>query len=169
MVHGLETIKRLNEEATKLNRQLPNGVMQTTPTNCFRACVATVLNIPIEDVPEACDGAKWNWIEFQNWLATKGMQAIELTFGNGGTIYPVVEPVLCILTGKSPRECTSGLHAVVGYFIGFEGFQLVHDPHPAQTWIDGDPTHATFFIPLIRSHGDELILKRIASVIHEQA
>ena len=148
MVHGLETIKRLNAEAVGNMRGLPNAVKQSKPTNCFQACVATVLGIPIDEVPDACDGAIWDWNAFQEWLSRRGLQAIEIGFGNGGTIYPVAVPVMCILTGKSPRECVTGHHAVVAYYIGMEGFQLLHDPHPANEWIDGEPTHATFFVKL---------------------
>lgn len=127
-------------------RRIPNAVMQSTPTDCFRACVATVLSLPIEDVPAACDGASWDWMAFQNWLADRGLQAIEVGFGNGGTIYPVSRPVVCIITGVSPRECVTGRHAVVGELIGLEGFELLHDPHPSGEWIEGDPTHAVFFV-----------------------
>lgn len=128
------------------HKKLPNAVMQTTPTNCFRACVATVLEIPIEYVPHACDGSTWDWDAFQDWLANRGLQAIEIGFGNGGTIYPVRKPVRCIISGSSPRECVTGRHAVVGSLIGIDGFELEHDPHPSQLWIDGEPTHATFFV-----------------------
>ena len=129
-------------------RGLPNAVHQTTPTNCFRACVATVLGMAIDDVPTSCDGDAWDWDAFQEWLATWDLQAIEVGFGNGGTIYPVRRPVPCIISGPSPRECRTGLHAVVGEFLGLEGFRLLHDPHPSTLWIDGEPTHATFFVRL---------------------
>lgn len=132
---------------TPITRRLPNAVMQTLPTNCFSACVATVLGIGIDDVPAGCNGATWDWDEFQDWLADRGLQAVELTFGNGGTIYPVRRPVRCIISGKSPRECATGQHAVVASLIGVDGFELEHDPHPSQLWIDGDPTHAVFFVP----------------------
>lgn len=129
-------------------RRSLNLVRQTTPTNCYRACVAMVLDLEIEDVPEACDGAKWDWDAFQDWLASRGMQVIEIGFGNGGTIYPVRKPVRCILTGKSPRECLSGRHAVVASLLGLEGFSMDFDPHMSDLWIDGEPTHASFFVPL---------------------
>ncbi len=148
MVHGLETLKRLNEEALIEKRSLPNSVKQDKPTNCFQACVATVLGLSINEVPDACDGAIWDWNAFQNWLARKGLQAIEIAFGNGGTIYPVSVPVMCILTGLSPRECVTGHHAIVAYYIGMEGFQLFHDPHPENSWLEGELTHATFFVPI---------------------
>lgn len=127
-------------------RRLPNAVRQDRPTNCFQACVASVLGVPITEVPDACDGTTWDWDAFQDWLGSRGLQAIEVGFGNEGTIYPVTKPVLCILTGPSPRECPTGRHAVVAEFIGLEGFQLLHDPHQSELWIDGEPTHAVFFV-----------------------
>jgi len=137
-----------DEKSNTCNVVLPNAVRQTKPTNCFQACVAIVLGVPIDDVPDACDGASWDWDAFQDWLAGRGLQAIEIGFGNGGTIYPVRKPVPCIVTGQSPRECVTGRHAVVGELLGLEGFRLLHDPHPSDLWIDGEPTHAVFFVPL---------------------
>lgn len=122
--------------------------MQTLPTNCFQACVASILRCNIDDVPKACDGASWDWDGFQDWLACCGYQAIEVGFGNGGTIYPVRKPVLCILTGVSPRECHTGRHAVVAKITGLEGFEVVHDPHSSGEAFVGDPTHAVFFVPV---------------------
>lgn len=121
-------------------------VKQTRPTNCFQACVAMVLNISIDEVPSACDGTSWDWDAFQDWLITRDLQAIEVGFGNGRTIYPVRKPVTCIITGKSPRECTTGRHAVVGRLLGLEGFELLYDPHPSNTGFEGEPTHAVFFV-----------------------
>lgn len=155
----LKEVTAERDELLNRFRPLPNLQRQSTPTNCFRACVATVLGITVDDVPTACDGASWNWDEFQKWLSGRGMQAIEITFENGGTLYPVSSPVQCIVTGQSPRESTTGLHAVVGRFIGLAGFELVGDPHPSDLWIDGEPTHAVFFVPLwptVVSDRDEL-------------
>lgn len=132
--------------AGRQRRILPNGVRQTTPTNCFRACVATVLGLGIEEVPEACDGETWDWDAFQYWLGGRGMQAIEISFANGACLYNVTTPVRCIITGPSHRTCVTGQHAVVAEFIGLQGFELLHDPHASDLWIDGEPTHATFFV-----------------------
>lgn len=151
-------------EVRRLKRKLPNAVMQTTPTNCFRACVATILKLPIEDVPISCDGASWCWEAFQGWLGRRNLQAIEITFDNGGTIYPVRKPVDCILTGRSPRDPENKRHAVVGRFVGLEGFELLHDPHEAQEWIDGEPTHAVFFVPIGESEEVQRLRSRLAAV-----
>ena len=141
-----------------MNANLPNKVMQVTGTDCFRACVATVLACDIDRVPEACDGTKWDWDAFQNWLADQGLQAVEMTFENGGTLYPVSDPVRCIVTGPSPRPCLTGRHAVVANFVGQDGFILLHDPHPEQKWLAGDPTHAVFFVPIISEKKHESLL-----------
>lgn len=125
----------------------PNPTQQTGPTNCFQACVAAVLGVNISDVPAACDGATWDWDVFQDWLlVTHGKQAIEVGFENGGTLYPVRHGVLCIVTGPSPRTCLTGRHAVVAKMLGAEGFELLCDPHPSQAWLNGEPTHVTFFV-----------------------
>ena len=121
-------------------------VTQTTETNCFAACLASVLEVPIEFVPKGADGATWNMSEVQEWLNTEfDLQALEVTFGTGGTIYPLTYPVLCIVVGKSPRGDKQ--HAVVAKTCGLEGFELIHDPHPSGLMIEGDPLYATFFVP----------------------
>lgn len=126
-------------------RSLPNAVKQTTPTNCFQACVATVLGIDIALVPSCVDGSSWDWDAFQAWLKPFGLAAIEITFMQGGTLYPAFN-VPCIVSGPSPRgDC---LHAVVARFNGLDGFTLEHDPHSSDLWIDGEPTHCTVFVLL---------------------
>lgn len=104
-----------------------------------------MLGIPIAQVPIECDALHWDWSVFQEWLSDHNLQAVEMTFQNGGTLYPVSKPVPCIVAGYSPRN-PENLHAVVATFIGMEGFQMEHDPHEDDTWIDGEPTHATFFV-----------------------
>lgn len=123
----------------------PRHVMQTTPTNCFAACVATVLDIPIELVPIVCDGVNWDFDAFQRWLASEySLQAIEILLGPASLV-PVQHPVPCILTGTSPRVCLSGQHAVVGEFTG-TCFTMSHDPHPSGAGIVGNARYVTFFV-----------------------
>lgn len=121
-------------------------VTQSTETNCFAACLASILEVPIDSVPKGADGATWNLLEVQDWLNTEfDLQALEITFGSGGTIYPLSYPIVCIVTGKSPRGDKQ--HAVVAETCGLDGFKLIHDPHPTGMMIEGDPLFATFFVP----------------------
>ncbi len=125
----------------------PRNVMQTTKTNCFAACVATLLDVPIETVPAACDGATWDFDAFQRWLAEEhSMQAIEIVLGPASLV-TVQHPVPCILTGDSPRQCLSGQHAIVGEFSS-AAFTMSHDPHASRDGIVGDAKYVTFFVKI---------------------
>lgn len=124
---------------------------QTTETNCFRTCVACLLDLGISEIPDCCNGttSEWSFEKFQRWLANRGLQAIEVNLGVAA-LHPVSCPVDCILTGPSPRG-GGLLHAVVGRFQpGFGGFDVVHDPHPSDEGIV-DIKHILFFVPIVIS------------------
>lgn len=103
-------------------------VFQTdlTPThgNCFSACLASVLELPIERVPNFYDlaphsePAAW-WAEVRAWLAPLGWGVIHATV----PAEVLAEyPGILIVGGKTSRYTD---HAVV-YVDG----QLAHDPWP---------------------------------------
>ena len=135
---------------------------QPTPASCYRACVASIFGIDVNEVPRGCDGDSWNWDDFQEWLQSRfGMQAIEVWIGGDAPVlYPAPAGVPCILSGQSPRRDT--LHAVVARSMGLEGFEILHDPHPDRAGFVGEPTHVTFFALLSPTgfgpcrHGAEL-------------
>lgn len=119
--------------------------------DCFRACIATVTGIPLELVPNFCDqevvenatdGYWWTW--FQKWLGHLGCDALFLTskyvvdhFNPGGVF---------VVGGQSPRF-PDGKHAVVMELTSDKTWKLVHDPHPDNTGIVGDPEDVTVIFP----------------------
>lgn len=123
-------------------------VMQTNSTNCFRACVASILELDIEAIPECCDGAedKWNFEKFQKWLKRYGLQAIEITLSSVPSIAKTLIKVPCIITGKSPRN-QDIQHAVVASAIDENGFTLLHDPHEDNLFIKDGELFVTFLVP----------------------
>lgn len=150
VINPLETDIWQDVQVEKMQaHRVPNMPLQSTPTNCFAACIATVLGCSIEQVPKGADGASWDFAEVQKWLSDEfGLQILEVTFGSGGTIYPMATQVPCIITGPSPRECVTGRHAVVAMTKGLLGFEMVHDPHESGAGLGDEPTHASFFIPV---------------------
>lgn len=99
--------------------------------NCFAACVASVLELPLTEVPNFCAVDAGDWFQsFTNWLRPRGFWAIACPIGGSpgnpdGGWYP---EGLHIAGGKSPRyEC---LHAVVA-----RGAEVVHDPHPSRAGV----------------------------------
>jgi len=101
--------------------------------NCWAACMASILEMPIDAMPPVVNGAGW-WEAWQVWLHERNL-----------TIYamPVQDnpaPLgYTILSGKSPRG--DWLHSVVA----FNGV-VVHDPHPDRSGIVSQDEWTVFAI-----------------------
>lgn len=121
-------------------------VLQTDTSekgNCFQACVASLFEMPLDDVPNFCSLRPDWWGQFQKWLDDRGMVAIEITLNP--SVLSVCEGAWCILSGPSPRG--ERLHSVIGrWYRGQSGCELIHDPHPDGKFFDGcEPLQALFF------------------------
>jgi hypothetical protein len=98
--------------------------------DCMRACLASVLELPISAVPHFAKlypTAPEFWNELMDWVELQGYD------------FSHVVPLSCIdperfyiVGGPSPR---SGRHAVVS-----KGMDIVHDPHPSRAGLAGSAT-----------------------------
>lgn len=115
--------------------------------DCFRACIASILELPIEDVPHFVAIEHDWWGETQKWFHARGLSALWMNLSS--ELCPLVhwaDAHYCILSGKSPRGDFK--HAVVGQIDpGGWGFKVVHDPHPSGAGIAGDPETVMFLLP----------------------
>jgi hypothetical protein len=103
--------------------------------NCYAACLASIFEISIEEVPEFHDGVVagmdsnevnriWN-TNVRNWLRDCfGLGVVVLTFENANQWHGLWLQGYHIVSGGSPRE-PGMLHATVWH----DGV-MVHDPHP---------------------------------------
>ena len=92
--------------------------------DCFPSCLASILELPLAEIPEfSTEPDQW-LADVQEWLATLGLYyvqvkpddpALRAAFAQQGPLYHVIE-------GMSPR---GGQHAVVG-----DRGRMVWDPHP---------------------------------------
>ncbi len=108
--------------------------------NCYAACLASILELRIEDVPNFCvqDG---NWLEHVDRWLRKNHRCTLLGFRpKGEDAFYCVPAVYHIMCGKSSRDLN---HAVVGY----RG-QMVHDPHPSRDGLVGPVEEFEFLWPL---------------------
>jgi hypothetical protein len=97
--------------------------------NCFEACLASILDMNISDIPMFHEG---DWFQrLWQWLKEKGLTC-------HGTISP--EDVLTysdgidgyfIVAGESPR----GKHIRGGHAVVFKNGKMIHDPHPDGTGV----------------------------------
>lgn len=131
--------------------------------NCLAACVASVLDIPLEQVPNfRLDADKRDMFDtLVDWLKEEhGKNIVGLRFyrGDGPLEENTVDRIInsafvngrqhyVILNGLSPRRTASGekkYHSVVARSSGW-GFEVVHDPHPDGTGLEGEP-YAVYWI-----------------------
>lgn len=94
------------------------------PGDCFRACVASIMNLPLEGVPHfMLFGDKW----FDTFVLWIGLQGYDVRFATDADEVPADR--FYILSGKSPRGAFN--HAVVA-----RNGAVVHDPHPDRTGVE---------------------------------
>lgn len=104
--------------------------------DCFRACIASLLELSIDEVPHFCDPETFNtprtrhWYDFcVEWLGLRGYFPLALEAKHETTkqivgFLSAHGDVHHIITGGSPQY-EGLLHSVIG-----KNGSIVHDPHP---------------------------------------
>lgn len=113
--------------------------------NCFAACIASLLEVPIEEVPIDPSPENW-WNTAQDYLRHKNLFFLEVRI-DVAKQYPLyaMNNVYCIFSGRSPRKFKGHEmvnHCVVGMIDTLPDqpviFTPIHDPHPDNTFlVDG--------------------------------
>lgn len=104
-----------------------NVGQKTMPGNCLQACVASVLDLPLEAVPHfvgddwATAGELHWWSEWRRWTAARGL-SLTTRAPEPGEYY--------IASGPSPRDPENMAHVAV-----YRDGDLAHDPHPDGTGV----------------------------------
>lgn len=100
--------------------------------NCLAACIASVLELPLEDVPNFAALSQEEWFTaLQTWLRDRGLGII--VWSTAGQM-PYLDPDgadALLAQGKSPRG--DWRHTVVVDAAG----ELLHDPHPSRDGVEG--------------------------------
>ncbi|AIZ01780.1 hypothetical protein ArV1_093 [Arthrobacter phage vB_ArtM-ArV1] len=109
---------------------------EETVGNCWQACIASLLELPIEDVPHFILHEDW-------WEATKAFVSVHKpgwTIEHYPTVFPAYQdpdhpeaPTHVIGSGQSPRG--DFLHAAIVDAVTGE---LAHDPHPSRAGFVGE-------------------------------
>lgn len=106
--------------------------------NCLQACVATILELPIELVPHFVARRKADWFDKMNeWLLEKaGVYCMNI--GESSNVPPPIG--YSILNGKSSR---GNMHSVVAL-----NGKLFHDPYPSGEGLITKSSYTIFISPL---------------------
>jgi hypothetical protein len=114
--------------------------------DCMRACIASLLDLPIADVPHFAqidaDGGDNFWIGVTDFCRSRGFAFVTVK----GSFVWSADPIYHIIAGPSPRA--AGVHHAV---IGLNG-RVHFDPHPSRAGLAGDPSEWSFDL-LVRPHG----------------
>lgn len=128
-------------------RQLRQTIFEKGKGDCFKTCVAMVLDLPPEPIPNFCAGDPVLWFaEFQKWLEQFHLTAVEVRLDLGPVLARTAPGVPVILSGHSPNV-EGVLHSVVGVAVD-EGFEYLYDPNPSDQFLKGEPIYVIFFASL---------------------
>lgn len=106
-----------------------------TTGNCVAACVASILELDLADVPNfAAKPPGEYWPGVVEWMTARGWMPI---VWDGHFPYPGYYMV----SGNSPRGDFK--HLVV-----YRDGEMVHDPHPSGDGLRGDPIDQWVLVPL---------------------
>lgn len=97
--------------------------------NCFAACVASILEIKLDEVPNFCAKPDGWWLRFLRWMSDRGWGVIVLDLvdsegASAAAFLNRIQGYAWIGSGPADRGL---LHAVV-----YCGREMVHDPHPSR-------------------------------------
>jgi len=115
--------------------------------NCYPACVATLLDLDLADVPHVHQMHPEPTAALEESLRFLRKHGYtELCFEWAPWLNQYAPGSLAIFGGQSPRGDWS--HAVVGE-ITATGWRMVHDPHPSRDGLVGEPTDVQLLVKLI--------------------
>lgn len=121
---------------------IPVEQVHTAPPDgdCMRACLASILELPLEDVPNY-HGSTWA-MRYQEWLNARNLMMLTWAHSDGQDGQDAVtETGYAILCAKSPRGDYN--HAVVTY-----AGEIVWDPSPHRDDGIGSYVEWTILVPL---------------------
>lgn len=113
-------------------------IMQTSfgeKGNCFNACVASILEIPIDELPDYSQWACWHY-KYQQFLRNNYNYGM-VTILNKGT--NLLTDLIVIVSGPGPRGL---VHSVL-----YRNGDLLHDPYPDNNGLD-EIQEITLLFPL---------------------
>jgi hypothetical protein len=105
--------------------------------NALQAAVASIFGMELAEVPNFIELPQGYEAAIQSFCRERGRVSVKLKLAGDDTIEENYERQLCVLRGKSPRGDFG--HVVVARRTKqgkTGGFEMVHDPHPDETFLD---------------------------------
>lgn len=122
-------------------------VFQSTKYDCLSAAVASILDLPLSDVPVWWDLTGEAWIQaIANWAESHGLGFCYFNLKDRKE-WPILHGHYVVVAGSTPRS-SEYFHAVVAK-AEYDGkttrLEYIHDPYTEGNFID-EPDHCLFFV-----------------------
>mgnify|MGYP001592315282 FL=1 len=128
--------------------------------NCFQACLASILEIPLEDAFDCCpfdtptdekrlERHPW-WVAFNEWLSQFGLGSIWLEF-------KPTPPTITQLLGYHLAEVKSHTLKSGNHCVVIHDGELVHDPNPKSKVDSDDLIGVYILVPLDISKSTQVL------------
>ena len=110
-------------------------ILDPVKGNCFEASIASILEIPLEDIPDFYADEDVDWLSACNkWLHAYGFFALGINVQsekiNREELKHITDNVMCEAAVNSPRY--SGVKHSIVFYKGV----VLHDPHPSKDSMD---------------------------------
>jgi hypothetical protein len=134
--------------------EFEGGVYQTdfTPSkgNALQACIATILKLELEKVPNFIAQTEDIYDSLRKFLASYGLGFMKIMLEDGNLPFaPGGDRTICLLAGDSPRG--SHRHVVVAELAqGSTKPAPIFDPHPSAHYLNSH-TWVGLFVALVPS------------------
>jgi len=109
--------------------------------DCMRACLATLLGIPLYEAPYLPPDERW-FATANQFLATRALALVSLDWHVGTVKASLTQDVYFMLYGKSPRGHG---HAVIAHIVDGQ-IVTFHDPHPSRAGLLDDSIDGMAFL-----------------------
>jgi len=107
--------------------------------NALQAAVASIFGMALAEVPNFVELPQGYEVAIQSFCHERGRVSVKLKLAGDDdtTIGENHERQLCVLRGKSPRGGFGHVVVAIRTKQGETGgFEMVHDPHPDETFLD---------------------------------
>lgn len=124
-------------------------VYQTTVNNCLTAAVASLLDLPLEAVPDWWPLTGSSWLKaIVDWADSRGLGVCYFDLKNRKD-WPILANHHVIVAGDTSRS-NEYFHAVIAHAIwdetsGTTRLDFIHDPYKRGDFIS-QPDHCLFFV-----------------------
>jgi hypothetical protein len=106
--------------------------------NCFATCIASILELPVDSLPNFCETDDWRE-RANEWLAELGYFYLDVIIPEDMRAELIFQFAgYHVISGVGPRGCR---HSVVGL-----SGKMVHDPHPSGDGLTSEDQYG-FLIP----------------------